>query len=302
MKLCGMLVICAFVAPASIVSQPTTSTLTPIQVTGLHNVFRLTPQIYSGSGPENDKAFEALAALGIKTIMSVDGAKPNLDAAKKHGLRYVHLPIGYNSVPRERVVQLAKAMNECSGPIYLHCHHGIHRGPTAAAIAQLCADPKCTVADALQFMKSAGTDPRYKGLFDSVEKFTRPSEDELKRASPLPESSPVAAFTQAMVAIDQHFNHLKLARKAGWKAPAEHPDIEPGREALQLVEHYKELRRRPDVAKKPADFQTFLREGEAAARDLESALNMKKGDAKAAEAAFHRTSMICVSCHAKFRD
>jgi hypothetical protein len=39
-----------------------------------------------------------------QTIISVDGARPNVDAAKKEGLSYVHIPIGYNGVPRKRVL------------------------------------------------------------------------------------------------------------------------------------------------------------------------------------------------------
>src|SRR5262245_28041450 len=153
---------------------------TEIEIDGLHNVFRVSPQIYSGSGPEDAKAFAALAKLGIKTIISVDGARPNVTAAKKAGLRYVHLPIGYGGVPNERVVQLAKALHELPGPFYIHCHHGQHRGPAAAAVAQLCADEKCTVADALMLLKSAGTDARYKGLFESITKFERPKPTEWK--------------------------------------------------------------------------------------------------------------------------
>lgn len=304
LTLCFGLFACTLVDPDCGADQPADTKPTPIQVDGLHNVFRVSPHIYSGSGPDDARAFEGLAALKIKTIISVDGAKPNIEASKKHGLRYVHIPIGYNGVPREQILQLAKAINECLGPFYIHCHHGKHRGPAAAAVALICADPQCTSADALRVMKNAGTDPRYMGLFDSVEKLDRPNKDEIQKAGPLTEVARVGAFTQAMVALDQHFDHLKLARTAGWKMPNDHPDIDPAREALQLFEHYQEMRRRPDIMKKPAEFQAFLREGESASRALEMALrgDQNKIDGKAAENAFARTAMNCNSCHAKFRD
>src|SRR5262245_5214765 len=68
----------------------------PLEVPGLHNVFRVSERVYSGSSPDGDAGFAALEKLGVKTIISVDGAKPDAEAAGRHGLRYVHLPFGYD--------------------------------------------------------------------------------------------------------------------------------------------------------------------------------------------------------------
>ncbi len=228
-----------------------------------------------------------------------------MDAAKKERLRYVHVPIGYNGVPQERVLQIAKAMNELPGPFNIHCHHGKHRGPAAAAVAMLCADDKCSVTDALKLLKAAGTDPRYKGLFESVEKLSRPTKDDLKKALPLAEAERVAGITQAMVAIDHHFDHLKLARKAGWRSPKDHPDIDPPHEALQLLEQIKELRRQPATAKRPADFQKWLEDTEVAAKAIEKLLRQAKTEKTVSDEVgrhFTRASAICAACHAKYRD
>jgi hypothetical protein len=54
-----------------------------LEAEGIHNLFRVTANLYSGSGPEGEKAFAALAKLGVKTVISVDGAKPDLENAKK---------------------------------------------------------------------------------------------------------------------------------------------------------------------------------------------------------------------------
>src|SRR5262249_601182 len=64
----------------------------PAEYPGLHNVFRLTERLYSGSSPEGEEGFLSLQRLGIKTIISVDGARPEVERARKLGLRYVHLP------------------------------------------------------------------------------------------------------------------------------------------------------------------------------------------------------------------
>src|SRR5262245_34504268 len=74
---------------------------------GLHNVHRITDKLLSGSRPEGDEGFRLLRDLGVKTVMSVDGARPEVERARKYGLRYVHLPFGYDGPPREQVWRVA---------------------------------------------------------------------------------------------------------------------------------------------------------------------------------------------------
>ncbi len=70
-----------------------------VEARGLHNVHRVSERLFSGSSPEGDEGFRSVRDLGIRTIITVDGAKPDVDRARRHGLRYVHLPIGYDGVP-----------------------------------------------------------------------------------------------------------------------------------------------------------------------------------------------------------
>jgi protein tyrosine phosphatase (PTP) superfamily phosphohydrolase (DUF442 family) len=277
-----------------------------VEAEGLHNVLRISDKIYSGSGPEGPKSFAALRRLGIKTVISVDGARPDVELARRHGLRYVHIPIGYNGVLRPQALQLAKAVRDLPGPVYVHCHHGKHRGPAAAAVTLLCADFNCTVEEALAVLRAAGTDPRYTGLFESVKRFERPTDRELARLTrELPEVVAVAALTQAMVGIDHAWDNLKLSRDAGWKAPPDHPDIDPPHEALQLQEQYRELARLPAVKGRPEDFRSWVAEGEQTARNLEKVLRVVKGkavDLEAAEKAYRLSAATCTRCHTKYRD
>src|SRR5262245_41133251 len=57
-----------------------------ITSTNIHNLFQVTPRFFSGSQPVNDLAFAELAKVGIKTIVSVDGSKPDVEMARRHGL------------------------------------------------------------------------------------------------------------------------------------------------------------------------------------------------------------------------
>jgi len=274
----------------------------PVRADGIENVFRISDSIYSGSAPEGPAAFQSLKNLGVATIISVDGSKPDIESAHKAGLRYVHIPVGYDGIPREQSLKIAKALHTLPGQFYIHCHHGKHRGPAAAAIALMCTDTTCSVTKALDVMKAAGTDERYKGLFRSVEEFSRPRAEELaKIPDALPEAAKTDDLTQAMVSVDQRWDILKAVKAAGWKSPPDHPDVEPAHEALQVLEAFREIERMPDVAKRPEDFRQHLQETVAAADALEKALRENSGDAAKAEA-FRLAGESCTRCHAKYRD
>lgn len=74
----------------------------PQDRSGLHNVIRVGPRLFSGSEPDGDAGFDALVAMGVKAIISIDAATPDLERAKARAMRYVHLPVGYRGIGRER--------------------------------------------------------------------------------------------------------------------------------------------------------------------------------------------------------
>src|SRR3712207_3553770 len=65
---------------------------------GLHNFLPVSSQVYCGGEPEGEEGFQTLARLGVTMIVSVDGARPKVALARKYGLRYVHIPIGYDGI------------------------------------------------------------------------------------------------------------------------------------------------------------------------------------------------------------
>ena len=272
---------------------------------GLHNVFRITDKLLSGSVPEGDTGFQTLQKLGVKTIITVDGAKPEVERAKKFGMRYVHLPIGYDGVSVEQGLRLAKAVRDLPGIIYMHCHHGKHRSPAAAVVVKLCLDEKCTVQTAVELMKRAGTDPKYLGLYAAPQQLRRPTNDELDKLQvTYPETASTGNLVQRMVEIDECWDHLKLIQKAGWVTPKEHADLDPSHEAVVLWEHYVELGRLPEVAKRPTLFKELLNETADDAKQLESALRRNDNGKQhiQAEKSFKALQTSCNRCHALFRD
>lgn len=308
------LVGCNNAQQASAPAEPAAAQLTPpaetsapnvptkVDAPHLPNAYRLTEKVISGGQPDGEEAFVELAALGVKTVISVDGMKPNVEAARRHGLRYVHMPHGYDGVPETRAKELAKAVRDLPGPIYIHCHHGKHRSPAAAAVACVGAG-LLQPSDALTVLKTAGTSENYRGLYQSAESARRLDDallDELK--VDYPDNVKLPAMAEAMVAVEHTFDHLKLVSTAGWKPTAEHPDIDPPHEALLLKEHFTELLRTAEAKAAGERFVAYLQEGEAASAELETALNAAPADLEKATAAFTAITKNCAACHKEIRD
>ena len=266
----------------------------------IHNGFRLGKKIISGSCPYGDAGFAALKAQGVKTIVTVDGAKPNVELAAKYGMRYVHIPVAYGGLTRAQELDIIRAIRDLDGPVFVHCHHGEHRGPTAAVLAAMALEG-WTNEDGLSALSQAGTSKGYAGLWGDVREFKLPTKAEIDAAdNSFPSSAPIAAIAESMVTIDHHFDAIKEVKAAGWRAPAAHPDVDPPHEALLLAEQFREIKRTPQAQAFPTDFMKHLDEAETAATALEAALRGE--DVAAKETAFKTVGANCGSCHKLYRN
>ena len=273
-----------------------------VETRNLHNAFRISDALVSGAAPENEHAFKDLRALGVKTIISVDGAKPDADTARRYGMRYVHLPIGYDGVEAEEGKRIAKALAALPGPIYVHCHHGKHR--SAAALAVACVvNGTLKPEQAESVLRTFGTGENYLGLWRDARaaKPLDPKELEAVKVDYV-ERAAIPELAERMVVVDKHWEHLKSLQKNGWKPLTEHPDLDPAHEALQLEEHLRESARTDDTAKRPADYRELLAEAESNAARLREALAAKPLDLKSASAAAKELGASCTACHKAHRD
>ncbi len=264
-----------------------------------------TGPLYNGSEPDTDAAFDALAALGVLTIISVDGAKPDEDRAAARGMRYVHLPIGYDGVNEADRVQIAAAVRDLPGPIYIHCHHGKHRSPAAAAAA-LVSLGNITTNRANSMLEFAGTSEAYTGLWRDVAACTPLADDELDAidTASLPAHAEPTGQVEAMVAIDRAFDNLKAIARAGWRVPADHPDLVPAAEAGRLADLFRVLIDHEETAGYPADFGEMLRSSTDHATVLEAVLKsaLVEDHAETATASFTAIRNDCKSCHQAHRN
>jgi protein tyrosine phosphatase (PTP) superfamily phosphohydrolase (DUF442 family) len=261
----------------------------------IESLHPLTPQLISGGQPKGDGAFSKLAEMGVKTIVSVDGAKPDLELAKKHGLRYIHIPIGYDGVDADAQAALTRVMREAKGPIFIHCHHGKHRGPAAAAVACMAAG-KMTNAQAAEFMKLAGTGKEYAGLWRDVAAFKPLAPD--APLPPLVEVAQVDSLAGAMAGLDRAWDGVKLCQAAGWKTPANHADLAPAHQALVAWEGLVESRRMADNS--DPQMARWLDEAVAEAAQLRQSI--QTGDEASASRRFKQVEAACARCHEQYRN
>jgi protein tyrosine phosphatase (PTP) superfamily phosphohydrolase (DUF442 family) len=269
-----------------------------IKEDGLENFYALSTNLFSGGSPEGDDAFVVLEKLGIKTIITVDGAQPDLERAHAHGMRYVHLPHGYDGIPAQTQLELIKAAETVEGPIYIHCHHGTHRGPTAAAVICI-AEKNWSAAEAEAWLRTAGTGTNFQGLYATVRSFRKPNAEKLS-ATPAKfvEAQKASGLVDSMVSIDQTFDRLKTLRAAPVTSA---PDNHLLNEATLLREHFREAQRLGDAKKRGGQFMKKLAAAENQASAFEEALGSST-DRVAADRAFNALANSCAACHRTYRD
>ena len=271
---------------------------------GLHNVLEFDDGVISGSMPDGDDGFTSLEAMGVKTIISVDGARPDIERARQHGMRYIHMPIRYNGIEDDDKLALARAMREAEGPVYVHCHHGMHRGPAAAVYALIACD-RITPEQGLALMKEAGTSSTYPGLFGVVATAQPVDDAEIADAissgrAQLVEEARVEGLVANMAVAGVSWDHMQQVRDAGWMVPPDHPDLAPAAEAGMLADIFRTLRDEQGFEQEPADYIQWMIDAHRAAQDLENAL--VANDTTEAATAMERLGSACNDCHAAYRN
>ena len=257
-------------------------------------LIRVSAKVYSGSQPDSESAFQELKKLGVTTIVSVDGAKPNTKMAERYGLRYIHIPIGYGELEENDSLSLAHVA-KLDEVLFVHCHHGKHRGPAAVAVIMIDKG-SCTNEEALQILHKAGTGKSYKGLWESVRsKKKTPQDQRLPKLVPI---AKVESITESMAAIDRIYDELKASSAISWEVPEGKPDFSASQQALILKEALRESGRL--LNNDDAKFRSFFHASEAIAGKLQSAL--KNNDLKDASILLQHLKKTCVDCHKKYRD
>ncbi len=266
------------------------------------NLMKIGKGLYTGGLPESEDEFKRLSKLGIKTIVSVDGNRPRVELAKKHGLKYIHIPIGYDGLQKQESYSIVRVVKECEAPYYFHCHHGKHRGPASAAIACIAmkqADNK----NALKILELAGTSKGYSGLWRDVKKFTLPNPNQLLPV--LKEISETDSMVDAMVKISHRFDSLGKGLKIGqpnfefsqWKKSKERDSLIEI--SLLLAEDFRETDRNLG-SDYDSEFRKMLKDSEKQAQEIHKLL--KTGKPNLSRNLFLSLKKSCNQCHQSYRN
>jgi hypothetical protein len=261
------------------------------------NLFRVGVGLYSGGEPRGPAMFAALKKRGIRTAISVDGLAPDLESAQQLGIEYVHIPIGYDSIPLEAAAAIAKTLEERQGPFYIHCHHGKHRGPAMAAIA-MRLKTQCNDEDVRSWLRRAGVSETYRGLWRDAIAFRTTDIEGIE--AELRSVSIGSDFASAMAKLDRNWDRLKRFDAADWKPLPNDPDIAAAHEALMLHEHFQELDRRGLGESQDPEFAQSLHEATKASAELLNAV--RQFDHRAKSAAIDLLRKSCKDCHSTWRD
>ncbi|MCA9277029.1 MAG: hypothetical protein KDA29_13490 [Phycisphaerales bacterium] len=264
----------------------------------LHNLHQLTPDLWSAGEPVGEPAYAELAALGIKTVISVDGVAPNKQLAQRYGIEVVHIPTTYDGITEEQSRALAHAMATMPRPIFVNCHHGKHRGPAALCVGAI-GSGDISNAQALEFMTIAKTSPKYKGLWKAAETARPLSEAELHDNSiVLVEAAVIEDFVEGMAELSRLSDLLNDCADNGFRAPENHPDLAPISLAGQIHNLFRDMEDDRETIEHGPEFRNLL----ITSRDLASKLEkqIEHDDIDGALDSLQLLMESCSDCHNQF--
>ncbi len=282
----------------------------PGQYPGMVNVYRLSDTIISGSEPHDAEALAQIAAWGVKTILSVDVKVPDAESAEELGLRYVHVPIRYRGITDEQIAKIAKTFRELEAPFYVHCFHGKHRGPAAAAIGRVALDGlerERAIAEMRQWCSTAS---KYEGLYSSVAVSDIPTADETEAYDfDFASAMKFDGVRDAMVVLTRSWDEVKLAAKNDWKPSTEHPDIDPLQSATQVSQLMNACAQMDEALAYPADFQEMMTVSQQHLEDVVKFLTDCRVEGtfeyernESLDTAFTAAKKSCLKCHSVYRN
>ncbi|HIG10302.1 MAG TPA: hypothetical protein EYG30_05675 [Planctomycetes bacterium] len=278
-----------------------------LEGSGLLNVFHLSEAVISGSEPHGRAAFKKLAALGVRTVISVDGKLPEVALAGEFGLRYVHIPIQYSGIDPDQRLRLAKTFRELAAPFYVHCFHGRHRGPAAAALGRVVLDGVARTEAIAEMRQYSRTSSQYEGLYSTIATGDLPgSEETAAFGYSFAAEHQGKALVEVMVSLSRAYDSVEQLSERDWRPDPEHPDLDALNEAETLRAAYRAALHLDTVARGSADQRGWFGDSHDAAERLTGELAaLKDGDFEAGEralVAFKELKADCRSCHLAHRN
>jgi len=265
------------------------ATIETVSVPGIERALRIDDRLVVGASP-SVASYRSLHELGIRVVVSVDGKPPDLEVIRAAGLRSIHLPIDYSGIEPDRLRSLARLAATETEPVYVHCHHGRHRAPAAAAILWMLRTSGSPDA-ALGILEKAGTARAYSGLWSAVRTHRAPDGSCLD--APLPERVEVAGIIASMIEIDRLREALEIEPVTGHAGGDD--------SAILVLEQLRELDRLDPTGRVGdrwwvMDLDASIRAAEALVAHVPD-----PGRPDLRRTLLDRLDATCTACHARHR-
>jgi protein tyrosine phosphatase (PTP) superfamily phosphohydrolase (DUF442 family) len=290
-------------APAP--GQKTAAAATPgpqsLELPGLKNVVRVNDKLYCGSQPQTPEAFAELQKLGVKTVICIDAVTPLAMTASQAGLKYVHIPCGFQNA-EEMAPRLQAALDANAAPFYVHCHNGRPRTP--ALVAMLARSTAGWNDDQVRkFLDDNGVTDTYPGLRRAALEY-RPSE--AKPGSPEPVAAPTKTtpVAQTMASLLADWDPLQAASAKGFATADAAETAALAQNAKNAAKRFDDLAITPIMREWDPDFVTQLKNCAKELRELDKQLQAPEFPTQrdAAVARFKAISAQCGACHKQYRN
>ena len=100
--------------------------------------------LWRGAAPSN-QAMQKLAESGVKTIVDLRlaglGAEEEASRAKKLGIKYIHIPLGFMGPSLSKVAHFLNIVNDpANQPVFVHCRYGADRTGALVGVFRVIHD------------------------------------------------------------------------------------------------------------------------------------------------------------------
>lgn len=141
--------------PASAANSRPAEWAVPLDIKGLSNLHRVTPNLYRSAQPDETSG-EAIAQLGIKTVLSFRKRDKDEPLRNTPGITFKRYPLHTWDIDDRDIIAVLKIItNPDNQPILVHCTHGADRTGLMMASYRMIVQG-WSKEDARQEMKQGG--------------------------------------------------------------------------------------------------------------------------------------------------